>query len=117
MVFSEPISTDKKMVDKAAYFTMNHAHQYGNTTMLSALRKYLSEDYIVVGIDFQLISHVNFKNESTFVKAFSDELLFIREMPNEIERQLEDFVSGNDKKYDLRRLFRCLSNWCANSKK
>lgn len=111
------LSEIKKMVDKGEYFTINRARQYGKTTILSELKKYLSEEYIVVSIDFQLISHANFKNEFTFVKAFSDELLFIREMPVEIEKQLEEFTLEKDREHNLRKLFRCLSNWCAISKK
>lgn len=34
----------KRMVDAGAYFTVNRARQYGKTTMLTALRKYLESD-------------------------------------------------------------------------
>lgn len=107
----------KKLVDKGAYFTINRARQYGKTTTLGALKKYLSEDYIVVSLDFQLLSHANFENEYVFAEAFTDELLFTKEMPDETREQLKNFAIKNNKKFGLRELFRCLSGWCAISEK
>ena len=43
----------KSMVDKGQYFTINRARQYGKTTTLRSLKKYLSEEDIVVSMDFQ----------------------------------------------------------------
>lgn len=60
----------KELVDDGAYFTINRARQYGKTTTLKALKKYLSNDYVVVSTDFQLLSHSNFKSEAVFVRAF-----------------------------------------------
>lgn len=37
----------KKMVDAGQYFTINRARQYGKTTTLRALAKYLIRDYVV----------------------------------------------------------------------
>ena len=61
----------KKMVDAGQYFTINRARQYGKTTTLRALSKYLVQDYVVISLDFQLMSHKDFEEESAFVKAFS----------------------------------------------
>lgn len=47
----------KKMIDAGQYFTINRARQYGKTTTLRALAKYLIQDYVVVSLDFQLMSH------------------------------------------------------------
>ena len=53
----------KVLVEQGAYFTINRARQYGKTTMLTALKKYLQDDYIVVSTDFQLLSNASFENE------------------------------------------------------
>ena len=61
----------KKMVDKRKYFVINRARQFGKTTILSELEKFLNESYIVLFLDFQRISSESFENESFFVMAFS----------------------------------------------
>ncbi len=43
----------KKMVDAGKYFVINRGRQYGKTTTLKALKKYLSEDHIVISLDFR----------------------------------------------------------------
>ena len=60
----------KKMVDAGAYFTINRARQYGKTTTLSALRKYLAHEYDVASISFESIGNAGFEDEQSFVKAF-----------------------------------------------
>ena len=37
----------KKMVDAGQYFAINKGRQYGKTTILKALKKYLEKDYII----------------------------------------------------------------------
>ena len=37
----------KVMVDNGDYFTINRARQFGKTTTLAALEKYLSDEYIL----------------------------------------------------------------------
>ena len=65
----------KKMIDAGQYFTINRARQYGKTTTLRALAKYLEQDYIVVSLDFQLMSHRDFEDGGAFVSAFSEAVL------------------------------------------
>ena len=43
----------KKLIDEEAYFTINHGRQYGKTTTLSRLRKFLSDDYTVIFLTFE----------------------------------------------------------------
>ena len=44
---SDRLEQIKKMVDGGQYFTINRARQYGKTTTLRALAKYLVHDYVV----------------------------------------------------------------------
>ena len=77
----------KKMIDKGEYFTINRARQYGKTTILRALGRFLEKEYLVVSLDFQMMSHANFKNEQTFIAAFSTELLDCTlDLPQEIKK-------------------------------
>ena len=57
-------------IDRGKYFIINRGRQYGKTTTLCALEDYLKEDYLVVSMDFQGISTVEYSNEYTFTKAF-----------------------------------------------
>ena len=65
----------KQMVDSGQYFTINRARQYGKTTTLGVLERYLEGEYMIISLDFQGISHASFENENTFVSAFVYELV------------------------------------------
>lgn len=105
-----------QMVDRGQYFSINRARQYGKTTTLHALEKYLKKDYTVINLDFQLLSSADFENEHTFVEAFSGEILDSvwdsEDFPGEIRERLTKFACGNAENARLSRLFRCLSRWC-----
>jgi hypothetical protein len=58
------------MVDDGEYFTINRARQYGKTTTLAALAGKLTEDYLVVSLDFQKFSQSCFEHEDSFCHAF-----------------------------------------------
>lgn len=58
-------------VDRGKYFVINRGRQYGKTTTLRALAEYLKDSYLVVSMDFQMLSTSNFENEQKFVKAFA----------------------------------------------
>ncbi len=111
----------KQLIDRGAYFTINRARQYGKTTTLSAIKSYLQEEYLVVGIDFQMLSHANFKNEQVFVRAFSRELMIAIDkvacVPADVIGQLQIFSSDKTYEADLGSLFTCLSDWCFQSEK
>ena len=68
----------KGMIDDGQYFVINRARQYGKTTTLNALARFLSSDYIVVYLDFQFLSHEDFQDASSFVAAFARELRQLR---------------------------------------
>lgn len=108
----------KKMIDKGEYFTINRARQYGKTTILRALGRFLEKEYLVVSLDFQMMSHANFKNEQTFIAAFSTELLDCTlDLPQEIKKKLVMYAEGSEKNATLFTFFKLLSKWCAHSSK
>lgn len=110
----------KRMIDAGQYFTINRARQYGKTTTLRALAKYLVRDYVVISLDFQLMSHKDFEEEGTFVKAFSEAVLrkagAENAVPAEIRSELQNLI-GNVQEAALARLFEILSLWCEISEK
>lgn len=110
----------KRMIDAGQYFTINRARQYGKTTTLRALAKYLVRDYVVISLDFQLMSRKDFEEEGTFVKAFSEAVLrkagAENAVPAEIRSELQNLI-GNVQEAALARLFEILSLWCEISEK
>ena len=61
----------KMLVDRKKYFVINRGRQYGKTTTLRSLKKYLSEEYFVVSLDFQELGTAEFADEMTFARAFA----------------------------------------------
>ena len=59
-----------RRVDDGEYFMINRARQYGKTTTLAALAGKLTEDYLVVSLDFQKFSQSCFEHEDSFCHAF-----------------------------------------------
>ncbi len=111
----------KAMVDRGDYFTVNRARQFGKTTTLKALGRYLKKDYQVLSLDFQKLSHKDFESEGAFVKALAREIvkriLLRKEVPGGIIHELQQFTQENQDNLNLALLFGCFSRWCQESEK
>ena len=114
----------KAMVDDGQYFTINRARQYGKTTTLFALKKFLSKDYVVVSLDFQRqMSAKKFENETSFSIAFLEAFLKkinMDELSIELKEklnQLSALYRENPDRLDLVVLFDSLSEVCEISEK
>lgn len=57
-------------VDRGKYFIINRGRQYGKTTTLRLLAEFLKDDYVILSMDFQMMSSANFADEQTFVISF-----------------------------------------------
>lgn len=120
----EQLNEIKKLVDRGEYFTINRARQYGKTTTIHALTEYLSEDYIVLSLDFQMIGNEDFENAAAFSTAFGDYLTDIiqsrknpvRGLNGEVLEQLSS-AKNNAGLSSLRKLFRTLSRLCETADK
>ncbi|MCD8014751.1 MAG: AAA-like domain-containing protein [Lachnospiraceae bacterium] len=103
----------REMVELGEYFTINRARQYGKTTTLRALAKYLESEYEVVSLDFQTMDTDCFQSIPAFVAAFANELLDnVVSFPDEIEEKLKKFRKKQEEQYSLQDLFRVLKIWC-----
>ena len=90
----------KKLVDYGEYFTINRARQYGKTTTLLALKHVLIDEYNVVSLSFDGITHANFETEKTFVKALcrmlkNDQSIY-EIMPQEIRGQIDEYIDRKE---------------------
>lgn len=110
----------KKMIDKGQYFCINRGRQYGKTTTLKALQQYLSDSYIVLGMDFQFMSHSNFENEETFSRAFARELWRRKDIRNYMSEEIQSQIKELKKissKFSMGDLFGVFGEWCEESEK
>ena len=117
---SDRLAAIKKLVDARKYFAINRGRQYGKTTTLMALETYLEAEYIVVSLDFQLLSAEDCSDEQKFVRAFANVLLINSRyssygMSDAVTEQLREMK--NDAKCTLSELFLVLSAWCREAEK
>ena len=111
----------KSMVDAGKYFTINRGRQYGKTTVLKELEKYLSSDYLVVSLDFQFqMSESKFKNEHVFSAAFARafrNMLYQLEISDLLKQRVHQMTENMDDSFELVELFCDLSEICKISEK
>ena len=119
---TQRLSEVRKLVDEKKYFTINRARQFGKTTTLHALAEYLSQDYLVISMDFQMqMSDAKFRNENSFSQAFArafENSFRITESGKSPEYQaaLKVFTEERQEsgeQFELVELFQALSNLCA----
>lgn len=113
---TERLEKIKAMIDRGDYFVINRGRQYGKTTTLNALRKYLSDSYYVVSMDFQRqMSSAKFKDEHSFsvafVKAFIDSLKR-NDCPDHLLSALNELKESVNEDLELVELFLNLSKFC-----
>lgn len=118
---SDRIARIKEYVDQGKYFAINRARQYGKTTTITALRKELESDYVVISLDFQGIGNAGFKTEQTFAQELSRLILGKKRsglvIPEKIDSELSNYVSRTDNKAKLGELFDTFTEWCIVSNK
>ncbi|MDR1559722.1 MAG: AAA-like domain-containing protein [Clostridiales bacterium] len=64
----------KEMVDEGLYFTINRPRQYGKTTLISALTRRLSNEYICASISFEGLGDESFENAAAFCDALMNKI-------------------------------------------
>lgn len=112
-----------QLVDAGKYFAINRARQYGKTTTLISLIRYLQERYHMVSIDFQTLGNADFTTEAIFSSAFAGSFLesfaLVKpEMTEALRNAIENIAQNiDDDKFTLRPLFQKLAVICAASDK
>lgn len=111
----------KAMVDAGLYFTVHKARQYGKTTILRALADYLKQEYMVVSLDFQRMSFLDFADESAFVGGLAREigkaLRNMEEIPDDFREKLMEMAVGRDRESRMAELFDWFGQWCERTSK
>jgi hypothetical protein len=69
---SNKLDSTIKMINKGKYFIINRPRQYGKTTTLYMLERFLnkSSEYVVISISFEGIGDLIFEEEKRFTKGF-----------------------------------------------
>lgn len=122
---NERLDKMKELVDSGAYITVNRARQYGKTTTLRALTRYLQKDYYVVMMDFQTLGSADFETEYSFSSSFAKIFLkILRKINVDINKELKNamdifFHKIDTKNWDctLRSLFEELSQLMEQAKR
>ena len=110
----------RRMVDDGKYFTINRARQYGKTTTLAALDKLLSDDYIVLFLDFQSIGINVFDNGALFAQGMARILLDQCEfkevsIPGDVLDALETLNASDPARVRMDDIFRIMKRWIIRS--
>ena len=112
----------KAMVDAGNYFTVTRGRQYGKTTTLTALAKFLKNEYVIISLDFQNLDDGSFENGSIFTQALSqlmiDEYEFGgAEIPKIYMDAFEELCQKETAKVRMADIFRIYKRWCRDSDK
>ena len=119
---SQRLTEIKEMVDAGEYFCINRGRQYGKTTTLEALVHTLSDDYIVISLDFQGLGNSVFQNEGTFTQGLARLFIYAYEFANAHVPQnyVDAFREINGKKAEEVRMddiFYFFIRWCREAEK
>lgn len=112
----------RSLVDAGKYLVFSRSRQYGKTTTLYALRQALEEDYQVISLSFEGLTHAGFQSEGEFVQAFSRLLLdrhefFGLSIPDVTLQTLTTFVDAQPEQVKMDELYRMFRRWIVSSKK
>lgn len=104
-------------VDRKKYFVINKGRQYGKTTTLRALEEFLKDDYIIISMDFQMMSTANFADEQTFAISFFEyieELISSEKEAETIQLETSQALNSlkNQENKTIKNMFVYLSGIC-----
>ena len=119
---SEKVNEIRLLVDAGKYFTINRARQYGKTTTLTALKKTLQGEYIVLSLDFQGADSDAFESGAVFSQTISRLILDQYEfeqicIPENTLQALRELNACDPKAIKMDELFRILKRWIKNEEK
>lgn len=111
------------MIENGDYFTINRGRQYGKTTTIALLEKYLFKRYTVFSISFQGVSDDDFKSSTSFYRMFMGFLYDAIEYGqtegiSETGKQLLARMSGSDSgEIGIREISNAITCLCKESRK
>lgn len=118
---SERVREISRLVDDKKYFTINRARQYGKTTTLTALERFLSDRYDVIMLDFQDITDAVFRDENEFSRGLARVLCDAKDsmgipLTDDFYGQFLS-LAKEEGNLVLNDLFRIFDRWCRENAK
>jgi hypothetical protein len=86
-------------IDNGEYFTINKPRQYGKTTTINQINKYLNNKYFILEISFEGLGDYAFESEERFCKSFISLLnnrIEKNNFQNEFKLWFEDLQNVNN---------------------
>ncbi|MBO7620200.1 MAG: ATP-binding protein [Victivallales bacterium] len=120
---TERVKEIKAMVDQGDYFCVNRGRQYGKTTTLEALRKFLDNDYLVLPLSFENIGNTPFEDENllnfTFMGIIGDLLEdgIAKNATPELSAFVKECLKESGGKIPMNELDRQIKGLCRKSQK
>lgn len=118
---TERLEIISKMVSKGDYFCINRGRQYGKTTTLEALSKYLKPNYTVFKLSFEGVSQESFESLPSACAYFLQSMLFnarlgLTDLDDAALQVLEKAIDGKNRIEDLQFAYTIPMLCNANSK-
>lgn len=116
----ERLEKIRDMIDRGDYFVINRGRQYGKTTTLNALETFLTPEYLVINLDFQLLSNTDFSTEERFVSAFAREMYRNNTFRSFVSKDIVDAIKrlkNDNKSFVLADLFDVFCDICTEAEK
>ena len=108
----------RAMIERGDYFCVNRPRQYGKTTTITALNTAINREYMVVGLDFQVLLRADCATEAAFVRAFCRWILRkCRDIHPPIAERMSMIAADRGTEWIMDDLFDVVSDWCMQSKK
>lgn len=104
------------LIDRHKYFTINRARQYGKTTTLSLLSKYLEDRYLVLRLSFEAA-------DEYFTSLYHFSMGFIMDVTDELVRNhveesvIDEWKRPVSKDFSLKELGQKITALCTKSKR
>ena len=96
---SDKLEQIKELVDKKKYFTINRGRQYGKTTTLLALEKYLKDEYTVISLSFEGLGDESFANEEIFCQTLLGKISSALRFASEPKAEREKWLNSDIKTF------------------
>jgi len=109
---SDRLEKMRLLIEKEEYFVINRARQYGKTTTLAALERYLVDEYTVISMDFQGLGDSSFESEAIFCKKFLENIDLLLEQTS----SKCDDIWKNEQVTDFDLLSRHITKMCRDKK-
>ena len=113
---SGKIAQIKKLIDSGSYFTINRARQYGKTTTLYEIRRYLPGEYTVIKISFEGLGDESFESAERFCPMFTELITRALQSPSvDVEQEyIEKWENAGVT--DFKSLSRHITKMCKDKK-